>query len=140
MIKTVPVRFKGRRRGISVIEREIKLVGSRGEKVVSAIFDSGATYSCVNENIAEKLAHVEPLPSPLVLGTAKENETVIAEKVIRLDFYIGEYRFTDEFLVIENLSEECVIGALTMQKWRFKLDFEKEDIIIDPRVTKLRLL
>jgi len=27
-----------------------------------------------------------------------------------------------------------------MQKWRFKLDFEADEVIIDPRVTKLRLL
>ena len=27
-----------------------------------------------------------------------------------------------------------------MQKWRFKLDFEKDEVIIDPRVTKIRLL
>jgi len=31
-----------------------------------------------------------------------------------------------------------IIGASTMQKWRFKLDFEREEIIIDPRVSGLR--
>jgi len=27
-----------------------------------------------------------------------------------------------------------------MQKWRFKLSFEADEVIIDPRVTRLRLL
>jgi len=27
-----------------------------------------------------------------------------------------------------------------VQKWRFKLDFEADEVIIDPRVTRLRLL
>ena len=27
-----------------------------------------------------------------------------------------------------------------MQKWRFKLNFEADEVIIDPRVTRLRLL
>jgi hypothetical protein len=33
-----------------------------------------------------------------------------------------------------------IIGAKTMQAWRLKLDNDADDIIIDPRVTKLRLI
>jgi hypothetical protein len=43
-------------------------------------------------------------------------------------------------MVIPELSHPVIIGAATLQKWRMKLDFENEDIIIDPKVTKLRLL
>jgi hypothetical protein len=59
---------------------------------------------------------------------------------IPLTFYIDGYRFSDEFMVLENLSEKVIIGAATLQKWRLKLDFEKEDVIIDPKVTKLYLI
>ena len=39
------------------------------------------------------------------------------------NFYINRDRFSDEFmvidnLVIDNLSDEVIIGAATMQKWR----------------------
>ena len=44
------------------------------------------------------------------------------------------------FMLIPDLSEETIIGATTLQKWRLKLDFEHDEVIIDPRVTKLRLL
>jgi len=37
------------------------------------------------------------------------------------------------------LSIQLIIGAKTMQAWRFKLDFEADEVIIDPRVTRLRL-
>jgi len=37
-------------------------------------------------------------------------------------------------------SSRLIVGASTMQKWRFKLDFEADEVIIDPRVTRLRLL
>ncbi|MBI4641456.1 MAG: hypothetical protein HY731_12225 [Candidatus Tectomicrobia bacterium] len=50
------------------------------------------------------------------------------------------YRFSDEFIIIDGLSDPVIIGAATMQKWRLKLNFEHEDVIIDPRVTHLRLL
>ncbi|MDZ7290293.1 MAG: hypothetical protein ONB44_08440 [candidate division KSB1 bacterium] len=73
-------------------------------------------------------------------GTAKEGESVVAKGRATLNFYIGDYRFSDEFMVIEGLSNGVIIGAVTLQKWRLKLDFERDEIIIDPRVTKLWLL
>jgi len=41
--------------------------------------------------------------------------------------------------MIPGLSE-LVIGVLALQKWRMKLDFEADEVVIDPRVTKLRLI
>ena len=124
---------------MAVIQKEIKLVGSKGEKKVEAIFDSGATYSCIKPELAEELEIVLPLPEPMEFGTAKEGERLIAKEVIRLNFYIDGYRFSDEFMLIPDLSEEVIIGASTLQKWRIKLNFETDEVIIDPRVTKLRL-
>ena len=34
----------------------------------------------------------------------------------------------------------AIIGAATLQKWWLNLDFEADEVIIDPRVTHLRLL
>jgi len=69
---------------MAVIEKELRLAGSKGERKVKAIFDSGSTYSCIEPELAEELAMVDPLPEPM--------------------------------------------------------DFETDEVIIDPRVTKLRLL
>ncbi|MDI6840085.1 MAG: retropepsin-like aspartic protease [bacterium] len=125
---------------MAVIIKEIKLVGSKGSKELAAIFDSGATYSCIRPEVAEKLGLVEPLPDIMEFGTAKGGEKLIAEKRVTLNFYLNGYRFSDEFMLIPPLSEEVIIGASTLQKWRMKLDFENDEVIIDPRVTKLRLL
>jgi hypothetical protein len=46
----------------------------------------------------------------------------------------------DEFLVVPGLSEEVIIGASAMQKWRLKLDFEYDRVIVDPSVAKLILI
>jgi hypothetical protein len=43
-------------------------------------------------------------------------------------------------MLIPELSEPALIGAKTMQAWRMKVDYEHEEVIVDPRVTKLRLL
>ncbi|MCL0039071.1 retropepsin-like domain-containing protein [Dehalococcoidia bacterium] len=125
---------------MTIIARNMRLVGSRGEEEVEGLFDSGATYSCIEKSLAEKLGAIDVLPEPMRLGTAKEGESVEARERVSLNFHLDGYRFSDEFMVIPGLSERLIIGATTMQKWRFKLDFEREEVIIDPRVTKLRLL
>ena len=125
---------------MALIQKEIRLVGSKGEQTVVAIFDSGATYSCIQPELAEKLETVLSLPEPMDFGTAEEGKSLIAEEVIRLNFHLDGYRFSDEFMLIPKLSVPVIIGAATLQKWRMKLDFEADEVIIDPRVTKLRLL
>jgi hypothetical protein len=125
---------------MAIIQKEIEVIGSKGKEKILALFDSGATYSCIKKEIAKKLERIIKLPIPLKLTTAKEGETVEAKEVVRLDFYLYGYRFSDEFIVIPELSEKIIIGALTLEKWHIGLDFKKRDVIIDPEVTKLRLL
>jgi hypothetical protein len=125
---------------MAIIQKEIELEGTRGRKKLVALFDSGATYSCITPQLAQELEPVLPLPQPLEFETAKDGEKVAARGYVRLNFYIEGYRFSDEFMVIENLSEPVIIGAATLQKWRMKLDFENDAVIIDPRTTKLRLI
>lgn len=125
---------------MAVIQKEIRLAGSKGQKGVLAVFDSGASYSCIQPGLAAELGLVDKLPEPMDFSTAKEGEKLSAIESTRLNFYINGYRFSDEFMLIPGLSEPVIIGAATLQKWRLKLDFETEEVIIDPRVTRLRLL
>jgi len=125
---------------MAIIEKSIRLVGSKGVKEVLALFDSGSTYSCIQPTLAKQLEKVTQLPEPMEFGTAEKKRKVTAKEAVRLNFYLDGYRFSDEFMLIDNLSEEVIIGAKTLQAWRIKLDFEHDKVIIDPRVTKLRLL
>ncbi|MFP5042444.1 hypothetical protein [Parasediminibacterium sp. JCM 36343] len=61
------------------------------------------------------------------------------EEAIRADFYFNEIRMSDEFMVVPGLSEEAIIGVTTMQKWRIKLDFENDTVIIDLKINKFIL-
>jgi len=125
---------------MSIIQKRVKLVGSKGTREVEALFDSGATYSCIRPDIARELDVVNLLPERMVFGTAKNGDQLIATERTTLNFFLKDCRFSDEFMLIPDLSEELIIGAKTLQAWRMKLDFEADDVIIDPRVTKLRLM
>ena len=70
---------------MAIIEKEIELVGSKGGEKITGLFDSGAAYSCIEKELAQKLETIIPLPMPLEFETAKKVE---AKEVVRLDFYL----------------------------------------------------
>ena len=124
---------------MSIIEKKLRLEGPLGEKEVTALFDSGASVSCIRPDIAEALEQPIPLRTPLQISTADKKNSMMVGEEVALTFYIDNLRFSTEFYLVPDLSEEVIIGAITMQQWRFKLDFEKEEVIIDPRVTRMRI-
>jgi hypothetical protein len=58
---------------------------------------------------------------------------------VSLDFYIDDIRLSDEFYLVPTLSEEAILGVNTFQKWRIKLDFETDKVLVDPKVAKAML-
>ena len=125
---------------MSVIKKPLLYAGSAGEKHMYTLFDSGANLSCINPEFIDGIAEPQSLGRIRRLLTASENHYIeISERII-LDFYIDDVLLSDEFLIVPGLSEEVVIGAATMQKWRIKLDFDKDEVIVDPRVAKLQLI
>jgi hypothetical protein len=121
---------------MSIIKHPLLYVGSKGEKILKTLFDSGANLSCIHPD------QIRDIETPIHLGrvrrlaTANVGHFIEVKYVIRLDFYINDVLLSDEFLVVPNLSEEAIIGAATLQKWRIKLDFEHDQVIVDPKVAK----
>jgi hypothetical protein len=126
---------------MSLLELPCNLVGSRGRTSTVCLFDSGASYSVIRRATAERIANLQPLPEPFVFETAAAGEFVTAEFGVILEFFLEDAPrcFTDSFMVLDTLSEELIIGATTMQKWRIKLDFAEEKVLYDGRVQRLRL-
>jgi predicted aspartyl protease len=124
---------------MGVILKRIRLVGSKGEKKVEGLFDSGASFSFIQRELAETLDLIIALPTPLEFETAKNGDKIRVTEAVRLDFYIEGIRLSDEFMIAPELSEKLIIGAKTMQKWRLKLDFEHDQVMVDQTVTRLML-
>ena len=113
-------------------------VGSKGEKTLYVLFDSGANLSCIHPDFAT-IAHRENLGRTRLISTASEAHFIEVTEVVRLDFYMNDVLLSDEFLVVPGLSEEVIIGSSTMQKWRIKLNFEHDKATVDPKVAKMQL-
>lgn len=123
---------------MSVIKIPMLYVGSKGEKTLYVLFDSGANLSCIHPDFAT-IAHRENLGRTRLISTASEAHFIEVTEVVRLDFYMNDVLLSDEFLVVPGLSEEVIIGSSTMQKWRIKLDFEHDKATVDPKVAKMQL-
>jgi len=125
---------------MSVIKLPLRFEGSKKDKTLYALFDSGANLSCISDEFAEELTELIPFRKPRRVNTAAEGHYIEIQNQIVTTFYIDDVQLSDEFLVIPGLSEEAIIGAATMQKWRIKLDFENDRVIVDPKVAKLQLV
>jgi hypothetical protein len=124
---------------MSVIKLPLNYVGSKGEKNLYTLFDSGANLSCINPDFVEGLERPTSLGRTRLISTAAEGHFIEVKEAIRIDFYLHDVLLSDEFLVVPGLSEEAIIGAATMQKWRIKLNFEHDTVEVDPKVAKMQL-
>jgi predicted aspartyl protease len=121
---------------MSIIRLPLHFEGSQGEKTLYCLFDTGATFSCISDDAIQNLEQLIKLRKPLEIGTAAAGHYLKITHSTRLDFYYNDIRLSDEFMVIPGLSEDVILGVNTFQKWRIKLDFEHDTVIIDPKVTK----
>ncbi len=123
-----------------ILKQPLLYVGSKGEKHIYTLFDSGANLSCIHLDIAEKICNKTKLGLARKVKNKLTGDISIVEFAIVCDFYINDVLVSDEFLVVPGLSEDAIIGAATMQKWRIKLDFEHDIVIVDPKVAKMQLI
>ena len=124
---------------MSVIKIPILYIGSNGETSLYTLFDSGANLSCISPDFLRNIEPPDKLGVKRQLYTASEGHFIEVEERVTLDFYLEDVLLSDEFLLVPGLSEEAIIGAATMQKWRLKLDFEKDTVHVDPKVARLQL-
>ena len=125
---------------MSVIKLPLLYVGSKGEARLYTLFDSGANLSCINQAFVSKLEIPTSIGIPRRMATASEGHFIAVTERVVLDFYVNDILISDEFLIVPGLSEEAVIGASTLQKWRIKLDFEHDTVHLDPSVRKMQLI
>lgn len=119
-----------------IIKIPVRYEGTKGEKILYTLFDSGATFSCIHPDFAEEIAEPQKMLTPMDVATASQGTYLKIRERITPDFYIDDIRMSDEFMVVPNLSEDAIIGVTTLQKWRIKLDFEHDTVIIDPKIAK----
>lgn len=116
-----------------VLVRTLNFRGSKGQADLRTVFNSASTYSIIDSKLAGELANLEALPEPIDINTSSRGHFTRVENTVRLEFFLNGLRLSDEFIVVPELAEQAIIGVTTMQKWRIRLDFERDEIVTDPR-------
>ena len=122
-----------------MIKLPLLFVGSKGRRTLYTLFDSDADLSYIHPDLVKDIGVPVRLGVIRELTSVSEGHNIKVTKGIGVDFYIHNVLLSDEFFLVPSLSEEAIIGAPTLRKWRIKLDFEHEDVVVDPKVANLRL-
>lgn len=125
---------------MSIIRSPLLFRGTKNDKYLYGLFDSGANLSAIRKDLAEQIDVLIKLREPIRLATANSNDFMQVNHKFVGEFFLNDVQLSDEFLVLEDLSEEVIIGAATMQKWRMKLDFEHDTVSVDSKVAKLQIV
>lgn len=119
---------------MSIIKLPLHYEGSQGEKTLETLFDSDISYSCIRFDKVKGLCDLQKLRHNKIVEKGINRFEV--KNVVLLDFYINGILLSDEFMVVQNLTEDVIIGDLTMRKWRIKLDYDNSNVIVNPNVAK----
>jgi len=125
---------------MSIIVKDLKIKGDKGEAKVKTLFDSGASISLIRSDLAQKIASPVRLPRKYKFTLGDGKGEIKAEWEVVVDLELAGLHVPQTVFIVDDLAEEFILGVDALQLWKIKLDFEKEDIIIDKKALQLRLL
>ena len=85
---------------MSIIKFPILFEGSKGEKNLYTLFDSGANLSCVNPEFVKDLEIPTSLGKIRSVATAAIGQYIEIKERVLLDFYLNDVLLSDEFLLV----------------------------------------
>ncbi|MFQ6029947.1 MAG: retropepsin-like aspartic protease [Dehalococcoidia bacterium] len=124
---------------MGLIAKTIEVIGDKGKSNVVALFDTGAAGSFIRRDVAERIGTIvkSPFPRRFTLGDGKA--AIEAREFLAVDMIVKDARLYHYLLVVDELSDEVILGADMLQRWKITLDPEKEDLFIDEKALRLRL-
>ncbi|MFQ6091351.1 MAG: retropepsin-like aspartic protease [bacterium] len=126
---------------MGVLIKELEIIGDKGRSKAKTLFDSGASDSVIRKDVAQKVASFLRLSEPVdfVLGDGKI--TMTSQYFTGISFVLKECTFpAQRVLIVDELEDEFILGVDAFQRWKFRLDFEHEDVIFDKSVLGMRLV
>lgn len=125
---------------MSVLKFPLLFVGSKGEKIIYALFDDEAKFSCIHPGYMQDIADKQLLGRVRNIDLNNTGYKVEVKEAITLDFFINNIHLSDEFFIVPGMKEKIIIGAPTIRKWRIKLNLENNSVEVDPKLARLQLI
>jgi len=120
------------------VYRVLKVRSSRGELDVKALFDTGASFTVVRRDVAEKIGHILPTDvREVTLADGKTKLKVLG--YIPISTVLEGSPIDDIAYVIEELAEELIVGVKVMEFYDIKLDPSTNKIIVGKNYSSFEL-
>ena len=120
------------------IYRVLRVRSSRGELNVKALFDTGASFTVVRRDVAEKIGHILPTDvREVTLADGKTKLKVLG--YIPISTVLEGSPIDDIAYVIEELAEELIVGVKVMEFYDIKLDPSTNKIIVGKNYSSFEL-
>ena len=124
---------------MGLIYRQLDIIGNLGQRQAKVLFDTGASRSFVQKEIAQQIGTIAPLSRPITFSVADGN-VIRAEEGIFTEVVLDGNSLYSHFIVVPDLAEEIILGADFMQAWKISLYPEREEVTIDPDALRLILI
>jgi predicted aspartyl protease len=120
------------------IYRALKIRSSKGELTVKALFDTGAPFTVIKKNVAEKIGHILPTDvKEVTLADGKTKLKVLG--YIPISTVLEGSPIDDIAYVIDELAEDLIIGVKVMEFYDIKLDPSTNKIIVGKNYSSFEL-
>jgi predicted aspartyl protease len=120
------------------IYRALKIKSSKGELIVKALFDTGASFTVIRKDIAEKIGHI--LPTYVKEVTLADGKTKLSMLgYIPISMVLEGSPIDDIAYVIDELAEELIIGVKVMEFYDIKLDPSTNKIVVGKNYSSFEL-
>ncbi len=124
---------------MGLIYKQVLVKGNKGERTLRVLMDTGASNSVIRSDIAHKLGTPAPLARTILAEFASGRGEV--KEMVSLSLQLDGHEVVTTALLLENLTEELLIGAEFFQRYKILLDPEKEDIrFTDPEALKVKII
>lgn len=124
---------------MGIIKKEVTISGFKGEERVTALFDSGSEVTIIKKEIAKKVVSILKLPTPASFTMADGSKGMETNNITVLSISINGATINYHVYVVDKLTDDFIIGVDALQRWKIKLDFDKDEVSIDPQVLRLRI-
>jgi len=123
---------------MGLIYKQVRFRGVKKAKRLKTLMDTGASLSLIRAAEAREIGAPLKTPIPLRLEFGKGSTQVreLLPAAVKLD----KYNILWHFYAVPGLTEEAIIGADFFRHYRIKLDPKTEELIIDPKYLKAKLV
>jgi len=122
---------------MGLIKKTLKIDGSIASKEMEVLFDSRAGMSVIRKDIAEEICniHYYDNPIPMILADGKTKINAIGS--CNFGTEINKCLIEDTARVVDELNNNMIIGARTLQIYNLNLRFTKKKSEIDTSEYKI---